>query len=426
MSIHAGGGRSTGQVLEGGDATFTVEVSGGTRTPSSDLTVSQTGSFVATGNLGSKTVTITGGERSAAYTVTTVDDDSKEANGEVKVALETGSGYRRFGVTSRQLATYTVIDNDTPGRVGLVVPTSVTVTEGDAEYTVRLSTQPSAQVTVAITGHSGTDLTLDPSSARLTFTTSNWNTAQTVTVTAAEDADAANDMATLAHAASGGDYGSATANLAVTVTDDDTAGLVVPTSLTVAEGDDAEYTVRLSTQPTAQVTVAITGHSGTDLTLDPSSARLTFTTSNWNTTQTVTVTAAEDADAANDMATLAHAASGGDYGSVTADLAVTVTDNDTAGLVVPTSLTVAEGDDAEYTVRLSTQPTAQVTVAITGHSGTDLTLDPSSAHRRIPRGAMRRWRWGRWRRRTPTASGCATPCRQATATASRCRAAAAR
>jgi hypothetical protein len=132
------------------------------------------------------------------------------------------------------------------------------------------------------------------------------------------------------------------------VTDDETASLVVSTSsLTVAEGDDADYTVKLSTEPTAQVTVAISGHSGTDLSLDKTS--LTFTTANWNTAQTVTVTAAEDDDAADDTATLTHTASGGDYGSVTADLPVTVTDDETASLVVSTSsLTVAEGDDADW------------------------------------------------------------------------------
>ena len=361
-------------VTEGDDAEYTVRLA---TQPSAQVTVAITGQAGTDLTLtpSSASLTFTTSNWNTVQTVTVAaGEDDDGANDTATLAHAASGG--DYGSATADLAV-TVTDNDT---AGLVVPTSVAVTEGDdAEYTVRLATQPSAQVTVAITGHSGTDLTLDPSSARLTFTTSNWNTAQTVTVSAAEDDDAANDMATLAHAASGGDYGSATADLAVTVTDNDTAGLVVPTSVAVTEGDDAEYTVRLATQPSAQVTVAITGHSGTDLTLDPSSARLTFTTSNWNTAQTVTVSAAEDDDAANDMATLAHAASGGGYGSVTADLAVTVTDNDTPGLVVPTSVTVAEGDDAEYTVRLATQPSAQVTVAITGHSGTDLTLDPSSA-----------------------------------------------
>ncbi len=275
----------------------------------------------------------------------------------------------------------TILDNDDPRQLTLST-TTLGVTEGDdAEYTVRLATQPSATVTVAITGQAGTDLTLAPSSASLTFTTSTWNTAQTVTVTAGEDDDGANDTATLLHTASGGDYAGKTASVAVTTTDDDEVGLTPSTpTLGVDEGDDGEYTVRLATQPSATVTVAITGYSGTDLTLAPSSASLTFTTANWNTVQTVTVTAGEDDDATNDTATLLHTASGGDYAGETASVAVTTTDDDEVGLTLSTTtLGVDEGDDGEYTVRLATQPSATVTVAITGQAGTDLTLAPSSA-----------------------------------------------
>ena len=58
-----------------------------------------------------------------------------------------------------------------------------------------------------------------------------------------------------------------------------------------------------------------------------SPAPLTFTTTTWSTEQTVTVSAGQDDDAANDMATLTHVASGADYGSVdNAILTVTVTD----------------------------------------------------------------------------------------------------
>ena len=112
--------------------------------------------------------------------------------------------------------------------------------------------------------------------------------------------------------------------------------------------------------------MTVTGHADSDLTLDK--ATLTFTASTWGTTQTVTVTAGEDDDAVDDEVTLAHTASGGDYGSVTEDLPVTVDDDDTVGLVVdPVSVTVDEADDPEtssiaehqatYTVKLATEPT---------------------------------------------------------------------
>ena len=96
--------------------------------------------------------------------------------------------------------------------------------------------------------------------------------------------------------------------------------------------------------PPATVTVTIVDPTdNTDVTANPES--LTFSTSNWNTAQTVTVSAAEDDDAAQDTATVTHTVSGGDYGAITAqDVAVTVTDNDTPGVAVaPTSLTVGEG-----------------------------------------------------------------------------------
>ena len=69
-----------------------------------------------------------------------------------------------------------------------------------------LATRPSGSVSVSITGHAGTDLTLDKTT--LTFTVGNWDTAQTVTVKAGQDDDGANDTGTLTHTASGGDYAS--------------------------------------------------------------------------------------------------------------------------------------------------------------------------------------------------------------------------
>ena len=90
----------------------------------------------------------------------------------------------------------------------------------------------------------------------LTFSASDWSTAQTVEVTAGEDPDTANDSETLTHTATGADYGSVSKDLAVTVTDDDTVGLELSeTTLTVAEGGRATYTVALVTQPSGPVTV---------------------------------------------------------------------------------------------------------------------------------------------------------------------------
>ena len=166
----------------------------------------------------------------------------------------------------------------------------------------------------------------------------------------------------------------------MTVTDDDTPAVVLgKTSLTVAEGDAAgtSYTVKLATRPSGSVAVSITGHAGTDLTLDKTT--LTFTVDNWDVVQTVAVTAAQDDDAVTDVGvTLTHTVSGGGYSSTTVpDVEVSITENDSAGLVISKdSLTVGEGDAAgsSYTVKLATRPSGSVTVSISGHDGTDLTL----------------------------------------------------
>ena len=65
---------------------------------------------------------------------------------------------------------------------------------------------------------------------------------------------------TLTHTVTGtAEYETVTADsVTVTIVDDDTAGVTVtPTELSVDEGADATYTVRLDTKPTADVTVAI-------------------------------------------------------------------------------------------------------------------------------------------------------------------------
>ncbi len=144
-------------------------------------------------------------------------------------------------------------------------------------------------------------------------------------------------------------------------------GLVLSkSSLGPAEGGSESYTVALATQPSAEVTVTITGHSGTDLTLDKTS--LEFTTTDWNTAQTVQVSAGQDDDAVDDEVTLAHSASGGDYASVSKDLDVTVDDDDTTTVpAAPTSLTAtASGTD---TIDLSwTAPSDNGGSAITGYT----------------------------------------------------------
>ncbi len=250
------------------------------------------------------------------------------------------------------------------GSVRLILsPSAFSLREGESfDYTVKLGTMPSATVTVSITGAAGSGVSLDKEN--LTFTTSNWDDAQTVTVTAEHDGDDVDDAVTLVHTASGGDYDAVTGDLAVAVLDDDSPGLILSkTAFQVWEGQTATYTVVLASLPTASVTVAITG-AGADLGLDKTS--LSFTTTDWDEAQTVTVTTVSDYDTNDAAVTLTHEATGGGYGSETADLEVAVQDTTRLEVISgPHTIVMTEGDSVSVPVSLSAEPSGPVTVAIT-------------------------------------------------------------
>ena len=121
----------------------------------------------------------------------------------------------------------------------------------------------------------------------------------------------------------------------VTITDDDTVAVTVSeTALTVEEQDTTgnAYTVVLESQPTADVTVTVAGHSGTAVTVTPTTP-LTFTTMNWDTAQTVTVKAVNDTNTADETVSLTHSAAStdSDYNGIAiAGVTVTVEDDDRA------------------------------------------------------------------------------------------------
>ena len=305
-------------------------------------------------------------------TVTVAGVDDGDSANETVTVTNTASGGEYAGVTAS--VRVTVDDDDKPGIT--FTPASLTVGEaGVGRYTVRLNAAPTSDVTVAISS-SNPDVTVMPNS--LTFTSSNWETEQTVTVTAAEDADAADGTANLTHRPSGGDYSAGEAkDFMVTVTDDDTAGLVLSaTTLGVDEAGQNTYTVKLQTEPTVTVTVTVSSD-------DPGAAEvifspLRFTASNWDTEQTVTVAGVDDGDSANETVTVTNTASGGEYEGVTASVRVTVDDDDTRGITfTPASLTVGEAGVGRYTVRLNAAPTSDVTVAISS-SNPDVTVMPNS------------------------------------------------
>ncbi len=337
-------------VLESAGAGFTLTADPAPSTAITvNLTITQTGNYVAAGNLGAKTVAFAANQATATYSVPTVDDMIVAANGTVTATLATGTNYTRS--TTQRAASVTVV-NDTRGVIVSASGTGVTVAEGGtAVYTVVLTNQPTGNVTV--TPSSGA-LAVARVSGALTFTPSNWNAAKTVTVTGVDDSIVnPGRSASITHSVSGGGYdGVSAASVAVTVTDNDTRGVTVdPTALSVSEGAGSAYTVRLTSQPTGSVTVT---PSTSDTAVARVSGALIFAAGNWNTTQPVTVTGVDDGDDDLDavrMATISHTVSGGDYGSVTA-ADVTVTVRQAGYFYPPEALREGLSDKQSFTLTL--------------------------------------------------------------------------
>jgi len=310
------------------------------------------------------------------------DDDATDDNVTIRVK-STGAGYSWL---DPYIISVKVIDDDEAALI--VEPTRLTVDEGSTKpYMVKLATEPTMPVTITVESDNNdvtvdTDLSTTGNQNTLQFTKANWNVFRSVTATALEDDDALEDIATLTNIASGGDYSSVSSvNVDVTVTEDDQVDLIVtPQELEIDEGSSSTYSVELASEPSATVTVVVTGATG-EVTVDTDSGTsgdqntLTFTTSTWSTSQTVTVSTGQDDDGLNDTATLINTASGGDYASQSKDVEVTVIDDDDVELILSTNtLTINEGGDGSYTVKLSTEPSNTVTVSISSNN-TDITLD---------------------------------------------------
>ena len=378
--------------------TFTLTLSGGS---SEDVTLDYatglaTGDISARSGLGRATagddyiaasgvVTFASGEQTKTITVQVQDDDISEGTEFFGVNLSSLTNAEFTNQQTKENASVGIRDNDT---LGVLISRSQIVLEEPIQgataitdsYTVVLTSQPTATATVTIGGASDPAVSLNKSS--LTFTALNWNTAQTVTITPVRDDDAADEFVTVTHTLSGGDYeGLRGTDVGVRVNDSNSRDVIVsePT-LALSEGSNITYTVELASQPTATTTVSITITGDAQLTIDPT--ELTFTTSNWNTPQTITVTATQDEGSSDNTATLNHVASGSDYVAVTKAVTVTVTDDDDPQVTVIVRggrLHGAGGRDGQtVTVTLSADPERTVVIPLTAtNQGTTSSTDYS-------------------------------------------------
>ncbi len=346
-------------VLEGASATFAVQLA---YQPAGNVTVTLSSSNTAATTTSPATLTFTPANYAAPQTVTV--NAPQDAN--------TVSENTTITVASTGLASATVavsVTDDDVLNIALT-PTSLSVTEGGTPgtFTVALTQQPTANVTVSLTSSNTAAATISP--ATLTFTTANYATAQTVTVTAVQDNNVANESVTVTAAATG----VASRSVTVSVTDDDVqAILATPLALTVNEGANRSFTLRLAYNPSSTVSITVTSSNTGSITATPGT--VTFDSTNWNVAQSVTLNGVEDVNLV-DEAVLVTAST---PGLTPAQVSVAVVDNDTQTIVVsPASLTVGEGATGTFTTALAFQPVANVTIAIATSNALAATAAPAT------------------------------------------------
>ena len=196
-------------------------------------------------------------------------------------------------------------------------------------YGMSLGDKPSGTVTIRMSlqpvgGGGDVDITVSPSV--LTFDSGNWDTYQYVTVTAAEDSDLDNGKRKITHVVSGGGYNDSISTMTLreldndpTVTFHETENGAAVTELSVLEGQPKDYWIGvvgpryLAPIPSNSFEVEISLVIGSDSDISFSHTNPTGRKLNsirWlgsdASKKKVTVTAADDADSVDGVATLQH------------------------------------------------------------------------------------------------------------------------
>jgi hypothetical protein len=336
-----------------------------------------------------------------AVTITGVDD--QEIDGDIAYTIgfsvqSNDANYNGITVTSVSLTNQ---DNDVaqPEAGVIVSPTAGLLTSEDMTTTaisIVLNSQPTDAVSIAASSSDATEGTLTPASIQ--FDATNWDAPQTITVTGVDDQEVDGDMAFTVgfsvQSIDAGYDGIAVTSVSVTNQDNDaiqtTPGVTVsPTAglITAEDATTADISIVLDAQPTDIVSIAMTSSDTTEGAVSPASIQ--FDATNWDVSQTITVTGVDDQEVDGDIAyTISFAIQSNDAnydGFSVGPVSVTNQDNDvvqsTPGVTVsPTAglLTSEELTSTPINVVLDAQPTDIVTISVSSSDTSEGSVAPTT------------------------------------------------
>lgn len=343
--------------------------------PSADVVITLAASDATEASVAPASLTFTAENFDVEQTVavTGVDDDVADGNQDYDVTATIASDDTRYAELVVDPLALTNVDDDEAGiRVGPV--SSATSELGDpATFDIVLQSQPTANVVISFDTDDPSEGLTDVLS--LTFTESNWDAPQTVTVTGQNDdvADGVGAYNVVFDAPSSSDAAYAALSIdpvALVNIDDETAGIIVTamSGPTAENAGTATFTVRLTSEPLDDVGVSLDSSNGNEGTVDQT--LLTFTSLDWDQPQTVTLTGQDDDidddDQAYQVVFGATTSNDPDYDAITPDpIPVTNVDDDQAGITVSQAAGAATegGGQATFTVTLNSEPVNPVTLS---------------------------------------------------------------
>lgn len=375
----------------GGTADFDVVL---LSQPLADVTIPVSSGNAAEGTASVTSLTFTPVNWNAPQRVTVTGQDDAVADGDQQYAIVLAADASYVDVSNNPVDPDDVSllnrDNDTAGV--LLSRTSGLVTDeggGTDAFTVVLLSQPVATVQISYASTNNNEATVSPASP-ITFDATDWNVPKTISVKGVDDIIRDGNQpyqVSLSTSSADPNYNNVTlpAVDGINLDDDAAAIRVTPLSVVVSEfGDTDTFDVVLVTQPLANVTIPITSSDTTEGTVDKAS--LTFTPTNWNTPQTVTVKGIDDnlIDGQQIFFIRTGAAQTTDpfYVGVDADdVQVMNFDDESPGVYVQAHslLKTQEGTNQPQHIRmrLTLPPTAPVTCTIRVSDATEIDLTPT-------------------------------------------------
>ena len=377
----------------GGSATVQVRL---TSMPLSKVTVIPSSSDNDEGQVSPDTLSFTNKNWNTyqTLTITGVDDNVTDGTQSYQIDFQISTEDTKYSALSLSSLSVSNKDDEVAGVEVGTISGNTTESGETSTFTVKLNSQPEADVTISVSSSNTDEGTVNPSS--LGFSSSNWNTSQTVTVTGVDDSsDPVVDGNTSYKINLGNTVSSSThynnlksGTLELSNTDNESPGVTLSSSsLTTSEnGTNATFTVKLDQKTTSDVTINLQSDDPGEGT--PSPSALTFTTSNYSSAQTITIQAVDDAlfddNQSYTIALKTISGTGTAYdGFDPADVSVTNTDNESAndvGIVPNTSsISVSEtGSTASFTLKLKSEPTANVVLSISSSNTAEGVVSPSS------------------------------------------------